>query len=687
MKKQFNPVTRRVMFLIIASLILCSYYTPLHAQTKVWDRRFGGSEFESCSTSIPTHDGGYLLCGSSSSGIGGDKSQASRGGIDFWIVKINAKGNKVWDKRFGGKTGDDLSSVVSTSDGGFLLGGWSDSEVGGDKSQPSRGWDDFWILKINGNGVKLWDKRFGGDHIDHLLSMRPTPDGGFLLGGSSYSGVSGDVTEPSRGADDFWVVKIDHRGNKLWDKRYGGELSDLLTEIIVTPDGGFLLAGRSASSKSGEKTEATRGEYDFWIVKTDADGNKLWDKTYGGDQYELPGKLLSTPDGGFLIGGATDSEINGDVTEPSRGTGWDDFWVVKTDADGNKLWDKRFGGNVADGLTSIEPTSDGNFLLGGWSYSDISGEKTEPSHDWGDFWMVKMDASGNKLWDKTYGGDLYEAIYNINPMPHGNFLLVGASQTGINGDKTQSSRGGYDFWIIKFNPRPRVTFYPIDIVIACDPICPILDLDIRTRYFRHMASFSFRIKLPEGMATFNKSGHSFNPHLRSDVSFEIEDANTMLVTWKNIKNISLKKNASLINASINILDNSKSFEACVSDVQAFNAKGKKVDVSSLCGTISFKNSITDKIANSSESVSTEKLPEVSIYPNPVTDVFNLAIPQAGNYKIEICDARGKVLNKINVTTKENHSLETLDLQEFPSGLYLINVTNGKRTSVIKIIKR
>jgi hypothetical protein len=676
-----------VMRIIAVFLILCFNYLSLHAQIKVWDKRFGGSEYDDLTHSLATSDGGYMLGGHSSSPISGDKSQAPRGGTDFWIIKLNEKGNRVWDKRYGGKREDMMAMMVEIPDGGFLLGGRSDSPRGGDKSQNAWSrWSDYWVVKIDERGRKLWDRRFGGEEIDILLSMVATPDGGFLLGGSSYSGVTGDKTQPSRGEDDYWVVKIDADGNQLWDKRYGGQGSDLLTEIAPTSDGGYLLAGRSDSKEGGDKSEACRGEFDYWIVKIDADGNKLWDKTYGGEMFDLPTKLLRTPDDGFLIGGQSDSDIGGDVSQPTRSPYFDDMWVVRIDKEGNKLWDSRFGGNHADGLRDIDELPGGNYMLSGWSYSDISGEKSEAPWDWGDFWMVTMDPDGNYLSDKRYGGDLYEAIYNVTPMPEGNFLLAGTSQTDVFGDKTVPTRGAYDFWIIKFNPRPALVFYPIDILIACDPIC-FIDLDIRSKYFRDVSDFSFRVKLPAGKAIFNKSGHTYNPELQSPVSFILENDSTILVTWKNTNNVKLGKDASLIHTSIQILDNSASLQACIADIQAYNAKGRAVEVTSQCGSINFKNFDGGRIASTGESASREIFAEPSIFPNPGTGIYKLTLPQAGDYQIAVRDARGRTLSKISISTKANHSEEVLDLRELPWGFYLINVTYGDRNSILKAIKR
>jgi hypothetical protein len=151
--------------------------------------------------------------------------------------------------------------------------------------------------------AKQWDKTYGGSLRDIGRLLVAAPDGGFLLGGTSQSDISGEKSVASRGEFDYWIMKIDREGNKLWDKAYGGNGDDEIKTMITTPDGGFLLGGTSTSDSSGEKSENSRGEYDYWIVKIDREGNKLWDKTYGGNNYDGLGSIIATPDGGFLLAG------------------------------------------------------------------------------------------------------------------------------------------------------------------------------------------------------------------------------------------------------------------------------------------------------------------------------------------------------------------------------------------------
>ena len=188
----------------------------------------------------------------------------------------------VSDKTFGGMDTDWLSSVTSTSDGGFLLAGRSSSNASGDKSENGRGENDYWIVKIDARLNRLWDKTFGGDRNEDLYSVVLSHDGGYLLGGASESDSSGEKTAPNKGLGDYWILKVDSQGNKLWDKTFGGDGREVLFSMLATEDGGYLLAGMSESNISGDKSASSKGAADYWVVKIDSQGNKIWDKTFGG---------------------------------------------------------------------------------------------------------------------------------------------------------------------------------------------------------------------------------------------------------------------------------------------------------------------------------------------------------------------------------------------------------------------
>ncbi|MBD0260875.1 MAG: T9SS type A sorting domain-containing protein, partial [Cytophagales bacterium] len=162
---------------------------------------------------------------------------------------------------------DEPRAVIATQDNGYLVGGWSWSGMDGNKTQDSRGAADYWVVKIDGSGNKQWDKRFGGNDTDQLYSLAQNSDGSYLLAGSSRTGADGDKLAPNRGAYDYWMLKADSNGNKLWDRNFGGNSNDYLQAVAAQPDG-YLLAGYTASGPGGDKSQFNRGDYDFWVVKT-----------------------------------------------------------------------------------------------------------------------------------------------------------------------------------------------------------------------------------------------------------------------------------------------------------------------------------------------------------------------------------------------------------------------------------
>lgn len=448
--KNWPQFTLATTFAVFFSLSLQAQLAPL----KQWDKTFGGSDAEVFKSLQQTSDGGYIIGGFSYSGIGGDKSQANRGQVsstsDYWILKLDASGNKIWEKAFGGNNKDELFIVRQTSDGGYILGGSSNSPLSGDKSQPFQGDFDYWVVKIDASGVKLWDKTFGGSNKDELLALEQTSDGGFILGGTSESGISGDKSQISQGDSDYWIVKLDLNGLKIWDKTYGGNADDALRTIKEISGGGYILGGSSNSGISGNKSAASKGGSDYWVLKLDQNGSKVWDKTIGGSDDDYLISLKQTTDGGTILGGNSYSNIGGDKTQVHKGDG--DYWAVKLDNIGNKTWDKTLGGNSFDELLEIQQTVDGGYILGGWSGTGINGDKSEINRGLIDMWAVKLNNNGTKIWDKTIGADNADDLISLTQTADGGYLFGGTSSSNINNDKTSASKGVSDYWIVKLAP-------------------------------------------------------------------------------------------------------------------------------------------------------------------------------------------------------------------------------------------
>jgi PKD repeat protein len=439
-----------LLFLILQFTFLISNFSSAqNPLVKMWDKRYGGTSLEWITCLQPTSDGGQIMGGYTASGNSGNKTQPTIGMDDYWIVKTDSWGNKKWDKDFGGTDTDWLFSIQQTADGGYILGGNSVSGISGDKTQANQGIWDYWIVKIDSLGNKQWDRDFGGSVVEELSCVQQTRDKGYILGGYSNSGISGDKTELSQGANDYWIVKTDSLGNKQWDKDLGGTSDDVIFSLQQTSDGGFIMGGQSSSGIGGDKTQSSWGNYDYWIVKTDSLGNKQWDKDFGGTATEWLRCIGQTADHGYILGGYTPSSISGDKTQASWGQ--NDWWIVKTDSLGNKEWDKDFGGTEHEELYKITEIPEGGYLLSGDSYSSISGDKSENNFGVEQTWILKIDSSGNKIWDKTIFTSGHDETGMAIKLLDGCYVIANSTYGAIAGYKTEPTWDLLgDYWIIKF---------------------------------------------------------------------------------------------------------------------------------------------------------------------------------------------------------------------------------------------
>jgi len=377
---------------------------------KLWDRTLGGLFGDQLSFIYLKNNNQILVGGSSFSDSTGTRTHFNRGQYDFWIQWIDSSGNVLWDKAYGGNNYDRLHAIEPTSDGGYVLAGYSSSDSSYEKTQPawpssgSNASYDYWILKIDSVGNKIWDKRFGGNGSDIATTIVETIDKGFIIGGISNSGISGDKTSASYDSvvgmgslGDYWIVKTDSAGNKLWDKSFGGISRDLMIGIKkVNATGGYIMGGYSNSLPSGNKTALNKGGFDYWMVRIDESGNILWDKTYGGagddrvvvlyGQFFESGNLLVDTDGGFILGGASTSGISGDKSEANLGPM--QSWYIKTDSNGNKIWDKTLltTDSVGNGFFSI--LNSGCYVFGNHTKAGIGGIKTQNSWGFNDYWIT-----------------------------------------------------------------------------------------------------------------------------------------------------------------------------------------------------------------------------------------------------------------------------------------------------------
>jgi gliding motility-associated-like protein len=457
-----------------------SFFALLQAQPRpAWDRTYGGADFEELHSGVQILDKGFIFAGQTLSKQGGDVSQVSQDSTeisrfrgDMWVVRTDSSGLKLWDKRYGGNSLDRCWKIIQNPSG-YLLIGQSYSSPSGDKTSLNKGNSDFWVVQIRPDGSLIWEQSYGGTGDDVAFSGVEAADGGYLLYGHSNSNKSGDKSDNLRNdpaitdstalaeRNDLWLVKIDARGNKLWDKSYGGIGRDHYPKAIVAlPDGNFLLGCNSDSPAGFDKTGQNYGAgfTDIWILKIDANGTRLWDKTYGGNKEDELKDIRLTPDRNIVLCGSTQSDSSSTIgNKRSRSWGQRDYWIVKISPDGDLIWDKTYGGKNDDDATVLYQNSTGYSIVGGVSNSPKSGSKTDTLRGGNDYWFLYLDKNGNKVWDRSIGGAGNDNPEVLLQLPDKTFVIGGFSSSDIGFDKSENARGTVhpsfgkynDMWIAK----------------------------------------------------------------------------------------------------------------------------------------------------------------------------------------------------------------------------------------------
>lgn len=344
-----------------------------------WQKALGGTAAENLLSIQSTPDGGYITSGLTYSNDGDVSGFHGGDEADAWVVKLSSNGNIQWQKVLGGGTGCDFANyILPTPDGGYVFVGHTDSNDGDVTS--NAGERDVWIVKLSDNGAIQWQKTIGGAENDYAFSLQHTPDGGYIAAGYTYSN-NGDVSG-NHGDADAWIVKLNGSGAIQWQKALGGSNEDIARSVQPTTDGGYVVTG-SSKSYDGDVSD-NHGEADAWIVKLSSSGTTQWQKSLGGYSEEIGRSVQSTADGGYIIAGSVQSN-NGDVT---GNRGGQDVWVVKLNSSGNLQWQKSLGGSANDFANSIQLTTDGGYIVAGQSTSnnfDVRGNRGAT-----DAWVIKL---------------------------------------------------------------------------------------------------------------------------------------------------------------------------------------------------------------------------------------------------------------------------------------------------------
>lgn len=348
-----------------------------------WQKALGGTGYESAYSIQLTLDGGYIVAGTTSSNNG--DTIGNHGGNDFWVIKLTSLGNILWQKVLGGTNEDGAYSIQPTLDGGYILAG-STLSTNGDITG-NHGGMDAWIVKLDALGALVWQKALGGTGNEQAVSILTTPDGGYIVAGSATS-TQGDVSG-NHGGTDAWVLKLSANGSVVWQKALGGSGNDVAKEIQKTPEGGYVVALFSGSN-DGDITGNHQGVgyYDAWVVKLSNIGAIEWQKALGGTGDDYAYSISNTLDGGYILSGSTTSN-DGDVTGNHGGNnGTSDGWIVKLSNNGNLIWQKTFGGAYDDFNYDIQTVNNSGYVVVGYTWS-INGDVIG-NHGVQDAWIIKL---------------------------------------------------------------------------------------------------------------------------------------------------------------------------------------------------------------------------------------------------------------------------------------------------------
>ena len=357
-----------------------------------------------------------------------------------------------WAKTFGGSEMDYPSSVQQTADGGYIVAGETYSYGAGGK--------DCWLVKTNDNGEEQWSRTFGGPGDDWANSLRQTADNGYIIAGCTYSYdvavsavlliktdengndvwfktidgpkgegaysvqqtadygyiIAGTTYSYGAGHEDFWLVKTDAEGEVEWSKTLGSQDHETARSVWQTSDGGYIIVGGTSQNVFYDNS-------DVLIVKTDEAGNETWSKTLGGDDDDAVFSVQQTSDGGYITAGST----------KSHGAGYPDIWLIKLDSNGEEVWERTFGGLGGARAYSMQQTTDMGYIIAGTTQSFGAGSF--------DCWLVKTDAEGEMQWNKTFGGPEWEAAYCVQETSDGGYIVVGSTDS--------YGAGSFDFWLVK----------------------------------------------------------------------------------------------------------------------------------------------------------------------------------------------------------------------------------------------
>jgi hypothetical protein len=404
-----------LIFIFLHSELALAGAPPLQ-----WQKTFGGSGYEVGHSVQQTTDGGYIITGFTSSFGPGDPN--------VYLIKTDSNGDIHWQKNFGGSSRDEGVSVRQTSDGGYIIAGVTDSFGAGNY--------DVYLIKTDPNGNSQWQKTFGSINDEWGLSAQQTTDGGYIIAGYTYYIATGNRS--------VYLIKTEPNGNSQWEKTFYG-IGTTGQSVQQTSDGGYIIAGYIHSYNPVS--------INVCLLKTDPNGNSRWQKTFGGISWDLGFSAQQTSDGGYIIAGET----------RSYGAGYGDVYLIKTDPNGNNVWQKTFGGSELDCAYSVQQTTDGGYIIAG-----LAGAVSSSPIRGGDVYLIKTDPNGDSQWQNTFGGSDDDRAYSAQQTSDGGYIIAGLTKS--------YGAGGNDVYLIKlctdgtlsadFNCNGTVYYEDLEILLT-----------------------------------------------------------------------------------------------------------------------------------------------------------------------------------------------------------------------------
>jgi outer membrane protein OmpA-like peptidoglycan-associated protein len=412
----------------------------LPAQKIFWQKAIGGTGYDNGMRMIPTDHNCFILGGTTASNDGLGKGNHSPGLADIVVCRVSAEGQVIWKTAIGGSMNEAFGDMKPTADGGILVVGTTESSDG--DITENHGKMDFLIAKLDRFGHLLWTQTYGGLGNDQGYAAIETSDGGYLIAGESGS-RTGSMTYHI-GALDAWVAKLDAGGKVVLEKTFGGHGNERFTNLMELKKDRYLAVGYTTSADGDVKDPL--GEKDAWLVCFSKNFDIVWQRTYGGSDFDEPHQIIRAKNGDMVLSGTSfsdDMDLDG-----SENHGLGDSWLFRIGENGNLKWSKVFGGARSEGGNAVAQTPDGGFIMVGTCNS--LDKVVTRNNGLYDGWIVRTDSLGNKVWWHNFGGENFEYLYDVMALEGGNYLALGFAES-VKGDLLPLHKeDGNDFWMLRF---------------------------------------------------------------------------------------------------------------------------------------------------------------------------------------------------------------------------------------------